>query len=202
MNAREIFNIWAPHGALWTDWAKPVLFTQLDKANPGGFVSLEIPCIPYAAELQKNTAVIIDLPDYRAVNEGLALAELGFRPVPLYNLSLGQQNAMCLLQNGNIQLALTQGAELLKKISIPQHAPPAFLLDENRTRSYKMNVSVFDNSYDIYGQDLPSAEYFLKHGISTILLRAKKLQRDLKPILQTLQKNGLKIVTAGSEPLT
>ena len=79
-------------------------------------------------------------------------------------------------------------------MEISNDAPPTFLLDSNRMNRFKMNVSVFDNSWDIYAQDLPSAEYFLKNGINKIIVRGEKIQKDLRKILYKFQKKGIKIL--------
>ena len=64
-----------------------------------------------------------------------------------------------------------------------------------------MNESVFDNSWDIYAQDIPSAEYFLKNDIHKIIVRSDSIQEDLKKILYKIQSKGLEIFfTDGYEP--
>ena len=60
----------------------------------------------------------------------------------------------------------------------------------------KMNPSVFDNSWDIYAQDIPSAEYFLKNGICNIIVRGDCIQKDLKKILYPFQLKGINIFLA------
>ena len=37
-----------------------------------------------------------------------------------------------------------------EKLEIKEDAMPAFLTDRNRLQRYKMDVSVFDNSWDVY----------------------------------------------------
>ena len=85
-------------------------------------------------------------------------------------------------------------------MEIDKNAPPAFLLDSNRMNRYKMNLSVFDNSWDIYAQDLPSAEYFLKNGINKMIVRGEAIQTDLQKILYSFQQKGISIyLTNGYE---
>ena len=67
----------------------------------------------------------------------------------------------------------------MKKIEIKENANPVFLLDLNRLNRYKISDSLFDNSYDIYDQDLPSAKFFLDNGIDTIIVRSEKIEKDL-----------------------
>lgn len=97
------------------------------------------------------------------------------------------------VNNHAIEIGLIQGASELKKMKIEENAPPAFLLDSNRMNRLKMNVSVFDNSWDIYDQDLPTAEYFIKNDINKIIVRGEKLNKDLKRILYKFQKKKIKI---------
>ena len=78
-------------------------------------------------------------------------------------------------------------------MKIEKDAPPAFLLDSNRMNRHKMNESIFDNSWDIYAQDMPSAEYLLNNGICKIIVISEKLQKDLKKILYKFQKKRIKI---------
>ena len=202
MTGRDAFKIWAPAGAKWVDWARPGPFAAMNddhRQNPGGRFAL--PSILYITEPQENTAIVVDLPSYDGVEEGVALAGLGIRPIPLYNGTTTQEGAMPLVENHAIEAALLWGATELKKIPIAENAPPAFLLDSNRMHRYKMNVSVFDNSWDLYAQDIPSAEYFLANGIRKIIVRGSAIQKDLAKILYTFQKKGISILfTNGYDP--
>ena len=83
------------------------------------------------------------------------------------------------------------GGELLKNININNNANPAFLLDSNRTNTYRSNESIFDNSWDLYGQDIPSVEYFKKNGIKKIIVVGVKIQRDLRKIFFKFQDEGI-----------
>jgi len=194
MTGKETFEIWAPTGARWVDWVRPVPFVQIDnpeKENP--IMNCMIAEINYV-ELKTNIAVILDLPDYDSIKEGIALARLGFRPIPLYNGTNEPKGTMALVSNHGIESALIWGAGELKKMSISNEAPPVFLLDSNRVHRFKMNVSVFDNSWDLYDQDIPSAEYFLEKGINKIIVRGDSIQKDLIKILYKFQKKGLTIL--------
>ena len=101
---------------------------------------------------------------------------------------------MALVENHTIQSALICGTSELEKLKISDNAPPVFLLDSNRTHRFKMNASIFDNSWDLYDQDMPSAEYFLKNKIDKIIVRGEKIQKDLSKILYKFQKKGIKIL--------
>lgn len=195
MTGRDAFKIWAPAGVKWAAWARPVPFVAVGDAL-GQIAALNpaIPDIIYMAAAPPNTAVIADMPGPDSVKEGLALAKMGFRPVPLYNGTNGQEGAMALVDSPAIANALQWGAGELEKIKISPDAPPAFLLDSNRTHRYRMDASVFDNSWDIYDQDMPSARYLLSGGIGRVIVRAETIQKDLGKILYKFQKAGIAIL--------
>lgn len=194
MTGRDIFKVWAPVESRWVDWVRPVPFIAINESYTNGTINFSIPNINYINELPENTAIILDTPGYDSVKEGLALAKLGFRPIPLYNGTNEQYGAMALVDNHTIEHALVWGASELKTIKISKDAPPVFLLDSNRTHRFKMNVSVFDNSWDLYNQDIPSAEYFLKNGINKIIVRGEKIQKDIIRILYKFQQKGITIL--------
>ena len=201
MTGRDIFKIWAPRGAKWVEWVRPVPFVGIDENFEGYEVeNFVIPKINYIKEFTTNTAIFIDLPGNNSIKEGLAVAKLGFRPIPIYNGTDEQKGAMATVDNKAIKIGLIKGAIELQNIQIRKNAPPAFLLDTNRMNRYKMNPSVFDNSWDIYAQDIPSAEYFLKNDINKIIIIGKIIHKDLKIILYPFQQKGISIyLTNGYE---
>ena len=195
MKGKDIYKIWAPSEAKWTQWLRPVPFVQIDnELKINEFCNFFIPTINYIKEIPTDTAIIVDIPSYSGIKEGIALARIGFRPIPLYNGTNEQPGAMPVVDNNSIEMALIWGAMELEKIKIENDAPPVFLLDSNRMHRFKMDVSVFDNSWDIYDQDMPSAEYFLKNGIRKIVVRGEKIQKDLRKILYKFQKKKIKIL--------
>ena len=194
MTNRDIFKIWAPIDAKWTDWVRPVPFISINNGfEVHDYGNFKIEEIKYVSNLLLDTAIIVDMPSYEGIKEGIALAKIGFRPIPLYNGADEQKGAIATNNNNEIETGLIWGAIELKKVNIDNNASPAFLLDSNRTNRYKMDISVFDNSWDIYDQDMPTAKYFLDNGINKIIVRANSIQRDLKKILYKYQKNGIKI---------
>lgn len=194
MIGRDIFNIWATRGAKWTQWIRPVPFVAINEDFKSyDICEFTIPNITYINELPMDTAVIVDLSDDEGIKEGIALAKIGFRPIPVYNGTEPQEGVMATVDNNVIEYGLIKGAMELKNLTIANDAPPAFLLDSDRMNRYKMNESIFDNSWDIYPQDLPSAKYFLENGIDKIIVVGEKIQKDLKKILYKFQKEGIKI---------
>jgi len=196
MTGKDIFKIWAPSGARWIEWVKPVHFAAIDhkyEEQSNYVCNFTIPKIFYINDLKTDTAAILDLPGHDGIEEGLALAKLGFRPIPLYNGTNEQHGAMPLVDNRTIRKALIWGALELKDLKIADTALPVFLLDSNRAHGFRIDVSVFDNSWDLYGQDMPSPEYFLENGINKIIVRGEKIQKDLAKILYNYQKKGVSI---------
>ena len=156
MTGKEVFKIWAPTESKWTQWVRPVPFIQIDKdLKKYQIVNLIIPKINYLKNIDNNTAIIVDLYGKDSIEEGVALAYEGFRPIPIYNGTIEQQGAMPTTDNLEIIYGLLKGAKELENIKIDKDARPAFLLDSKRMNRYKMNASVFDNSWDIYYQDIP-----------------------------------------------
>lgn len=194
MTGKEIYKIWAPSDARWTDWVRPVLFVSIKDSHRSSIAyNFMIPSIHYFSKLPANTAIIVDLPGYHSINEGIALAGMGLRPIPLFNGTNEQTGAMALVDNHVIEDALIWGAAELEQLTILPGALPVFLLDTNRTHRFKMNVSVFDNSWDLYDQDLPSADYFQNHGIHNMIVRSEKIEDDVAKILYKFSGKGIKI---------
>ena len=195
MTGKDVYKIWAPPGAKWTDWCQPAPFTSInDLLCAYRICNFNIPEISYVSLMNMDTAIIVDVHGYDGIEEGLGLALMGCRPVPLYNGTMEQDGAMALVDNTSIAYALKWGASELTGISIDDDAAPVFLLDSDRLFRYKMDVSVFDNSWDVYDYNLPSAEYFKSNGINKIIVRSDKIHKDLAIILYGFQKKGITIL--------
>ncbi len=191
------YRIWAPDNAAWSEWAKPVLFAS---AAPTLLNSPPEPPEPeWAKSLGRGTAIIVDLPGQDGVLEGLALTKAGFRPVPLYNGVKGPGSAM-LVDVSGIIAALFGGAKTLYKTKLPINAPPAFLLDSNRLNGLGKQPGKFDNRWCIFPQDMPSAAYMTRNGISTVVVRSDKVRDDLSHILFRYQKQGIKVHLCTGSP--
>ena len=82
MTGKEVYKIWAPNGAKWVDWVRPVPFVQIDDEDFKIYKSgnFSIPKINYINELEKDTAIIVDLPEYYSINDGISLSKIGYRP--------------------------------------------------------------------------------------------------------------------------
>lgn len=194
MTNKEVYRIWAPVGKKWVDWVRPVPFVSMNEYFKNyNFSNLLVPEIDYIDESYANTAIIVDLPGVQSITEGIALAKSGYRPIPIYNGTIEQQGARATVDNQSVGMGLMWGAAKLKDIQISDEALPAFLLDSNRMNRFKMEVALFDNSWDIYHQDLPSAEYFIDNGIQKIVVIGEKVSKDLKKIFYEFLKKKIEI---------
>ncbi len=194
MTGKEIYKIWAPSGKKWVDWVRPVPFVEI-KENVKDYYSsnLRIPVLHQMKTPEKDMAVIVDLPGVESVTMGIALAQMGYRPIPIYNGTIEQSGARATVDNQSVTKALVWGAVELAKLDLPEDAPPAFLTDSNRLHRFKMEPSIFDNSWDVYPQDLPSADYFIQNNIRKILIIGESVSKDLQKILYEFQKKEIEI---------
>ena len=201
MTGREAFQIWALKEENWTIWVQSVAFVMYDKGvtagNNGNMFSIidrNLPVIYYLTKLQKDIAIFVDCPGYTGVNEGLALAKLGWRPIPLYKGTNETPGTTALIDNHEIENSLIWAADELGKMSFAKDAPPAFLIDYNRMYKIRKKSVIFDNGWDIFTEDIPTAKLFLENGIDKVLIRGNSILRDLKKVLYPCQKKGIKIL--------
>jgi hypothetical protein len=200
MTRTELYETWAPPGAIWSPWAKPVLFATLgtyrpDVSSKPEFVAMDLSWAPRPAE---GVALIVDLPDAASVHMGLALAERGFRPVPLYNTTPGFRAALPL---NALIAAVELGAEALTRLHLPPDAPPVFLLDQRRSKSRRsVGVGEYDNRWLVFPQDFPSANFLLARRIQRVVVVSPngRPADDLTHVLLRWQKAGLPIYAVDS----
>ena len=195
MLIKEIYRIWANPNNKWSAWARPVPFVALKYIeNNKEFIDYNIPKIYYLNECLKDTAIFLDIDGIDSIKEAISLAKIGYYPVPLFNGTNPSPGSTATTDNARVSHMLVWGASELKKISISFDAPPVFLLDDARLHRYKSSPKVFDNSWDIYHQDVPSAKYLLNNGIKNIIIRASKIHKDIGKILYEYQKFGINIL--------
>jgi glutathionylspermidine synthase len=197
---KSCYKAWAPANIKWSKWVRPVPFI-INETKKAQNIPYDSPGILYLENIPPDTAIILDLPGYSGILEGVALARKGLRPVPLYNGTTEQHGAIALVDNTGINSALLRFSYVLNELGIKDDAPPVFMLDSDRMNRYKVNVSVFDNSWDVYEQDMPSPEFLLNNGINSIILCGYRIQRDIHKILYKYQSKGITILyTSGIDP--
>ena len=137
---KEIYKIWAPFGCKWIDWVRPVPFIGIDEFKEvNEFIDYRLPNIGYLDMVSKDTAIIIDMQGVNSIKEGIALAKIGYRPIPIFNGTNPTLGSMSTTNNVIIEPLLVWGASQLKEIELEVNAPPVFLLDVNRLNRYKIN---------------------------------------------------------------
>jgi hypothetical protein len=178
MRKAEIFDAWARRSSVWAPWAKPVLFAHLPTviAAPE---SIAPEPLPHAPPASARTAIVLDLPGARAIPFALDLAHAGYQPVPLYNAVPGPSAGSEVVDVRPILGALAAAAPVMRTLFIVPDAPPAFLLDANRSHgTADPSPGRFDNRSVSLLTDFPSASFLQAHGIARVLL-----VRDQSPVL-------------------
>ncbi|HYU33068.1 MAG TPA: hypothetical protein VEW48_12980 [Thermoanaerobaculia bacterium] len=208
MDSAELFDVWAPAGAAWSPWAKPVLFAaqpSLPPPEPVAPMAEAAPLLP-RFQLTGSPAVVVDLPGARSVQAGLALAREGFRPVPLYN---GSDHPAALVSVQPIVREFETGAGSLAGLRLSPDAPPAFLLDAERQTPRGGVPGRYDNRWLVFPQDFPSASFLRSRQISRVVLLQEpgspQPAEDLAHVLRRWQEAGLEIFLThpgeGSSPV-
>ena len=193
MRGKEIYKIYAPNGAKWTDWVRPVPFVAIDTYNRKPIADWMERKAMFLKNYQQDTAIFVDLPGKESIELSIDLAYKGYRPIPIFNGTDEQPGSQATTNTYLIESCLINGSEKLKNIKLDNNANPAFLLDSYRTNRYRAKESIFDNSWDLYKQDIPSAEYFKQNGITKIIIVGDGIQRDLKKIFLKFQEKGIDI---------
>ena len=189
----EAYKIWAPDNALWTECAKPVLFASVRTGE--SFMNapaMDIPHISWLLARSLHTMIVVDLPGKQGIEEGLALARLGYRPVPLYNGVIAP-NVNSTISSFEIAAALYAGAETLRTLPLILSSPPVFLLDSNRMAGGKKTPGSYDNRWCVFPQDMPSAAFLSKQRIREVIVRTDVIRDDMAHILRRYQEQAFKI---------
>lgn len=188
------FTAWAPDESPWSLWAKPALFAGLRPVPPPTATpparNVDVAGFP---EPRDRMALVVDLPGRAGTDLGLALARVGYRPVPLYNCCSGTNAAVHVEP---IEDALRSGADELPRLKIRDDAPPVFLLDANRMQGPAPLPGRFDNRWLVFPQDFPSASYLRSRGIGRVLLVQEKEaapREDLAHVLRRWQLGGIEL---------
>ena len=194
MTDKEIYRIWAPLGKRWSEWVRPVPFVEIHEHSKAYSLTLhDVPVPDLSEEKFKDAAIIVDLPGAESVEAGLAYAKSGYRPIPLFNGTIEQSGARTTVDNQSVGMALVEGVKVVRELEFAEDALPVFMLDSNRLHRHRIDVTVFDNSWDIYAHDMPSADYFIKNNIHKIVVVGDFIGRDLRKILYGFQKKKLEI---------
>ncbi len=197
MNSLELFELWAPEGAPWSPWAKPVLFAAGSgipaHAHREWNEAQALASARWTPPAPGETALVLDLAGPVALALALATAARGWRPVPLFNSSPG---ADALVDNEPIRAGLLESAPALRTANLAEAAPPVFMLDSRRIQGVPVSGR-FDNRWVVFAQDLPSAARLQSSGIRRVLLvqdGRREPRSDLAHVLLRWQRAGLEIL--------
>jgi hypothetical protein len=231
MTVEELFEVWAPRGRTrggpdWSRWAKPVIFTAFRRADlepafrsvglePGASLpgsesdpdaptaEVPLPDVSWAPPAAERSAVVVDVQGADSAWYGLALAQRGYRPVPLYNASPSPypETASARVDLRLIMDVLLSQARRLRDMPIPDDAPPVFMIDSLRLAEGRMpdgwyELPHYDNRWVVLPQDFPSANLLLSSGIRQVLLvqdREGAPKNDLAHVLLRWQQAGIAI---------
>lgn len=193
MIGKEIYKIYAPENTKWTEWIRPVPFVAMDTYNRKPISNWLDRKVMFKNKYEKDTAIFIDLPGKESIELAISLARIGYRPIPLFNGTDEQIGSQATIDTYLIESCLINASEKLKNISLANDANPAFLLDSSRTNRYRSKESIFDNSWDLYKQDIPTSNYFKESGIYKIIVVGDSIQRDLRKIFFEFQNAGIEI---------
>ncbi|MEY2879253.1 MAG: hypothetical protein RLZZ15_1633 [Verrucomicrobiota bacterium] len=206
MDEKKLFETWAPSASPWSAWAKPAPFahftppaTPLMPLTRAPVNPIAITCAPAAAE---RVAVILVLSGAATVHAALALARVGYRPVPLFNScppapEYGVPPHECAVDARAILDALAATAPELAALSLPVDAPPAFLIDAARMRhGAPVSDGEFDNRAVVFAADFPSAGFLRGQSIRGAALihdTAVEVGEDLRHALRHWPADGISI---------
>ena len=220
MTREEVFLAWAPQESIWSPWVLPVPFAQLNCLDFTGAVAPEqAPPVPswVMGGGGGGQAYVVDISGRDAMQLGLALTNFGVRPVPVIDGSPGagdfyfSQNVESstkstwhpnvVVDMTELLRALCEGAARLKDIALSPVTMPAFLLDADRRTGHRpAQVGMYDNRWQVFAQDFPSAKFLLEHGVRGVLLvqeRKGQPQEDLAHVLLRWQERGIAIESVG-----
>ncbi len=210
MKPEQVFQVWAPEAARWSRWVKPVLFAHLAGAPQPAPVPEPAP--PFEASglpsADGTTVIVVDLPGAAGIDAGVALAEAGYQPVPLYNSvpwpgsGTAPASSAVAVDMAPVMAALLAATSRLGGLRLPGDAPPAFLLDARRRigDAGALEPPAFDNRSVSLPTDFPSANLLLSCGLRRVAVvqpRDEQPQADLAHTLRRWQEAGMEIAVMG-----
>jgi len=201
MTPEELYSIWAPEESVWSPWVSPVPFVGLNCAgrNPTGIAPSIVEGDVYR---RTSTACVLDLPGDESIRFAFGLANLGFRPVPIFNAAPGPEGTSVLSMRFILD-ALCWGSRLLRQSVLAHDAPPAFVVDANRLRINSRPEQTFDNRWMLFPQDFPSAGFLREHGVTRVVVVSRDdsvPDEDLVHVLLRWHQAGIEVLAVASTP--
>ncbi len=198
MEKHKLFDVWSPSDSIWSPWVKPVLFAHFVERDCGVAPPV-LADVDWAPPFTNRTAIVVELPGVDSVAVGMALARLGYRPVPLFNACpppAGSGSGV--IDVGSILDTLVRSTPELAQLSLPFDAPPAFLLDAHRNLPLTApTAGSFDNRSIVFTTDFPSALFLHQQRLAAVLLvtdASRLISRDLAGVLRTWQRGDISLL--------
>jgi hypothetical protein len=201
--------MWAPSSCVWAPWVSPVPFTNLecrDFDSPAFTPRNKGEWLPNSAD--PGRGLVINLRGEYSLGLSIELARRGWRPVPIFNASPPPveeksrqskqiQNEIAALNIAPIRRLLCELAPTLAALPLSDSAPPAFLIDSERsTGHFHREPGMFDNRWKLYPQDFPSGVVLLQNGVSRVTLVQEEVNSysdDMRQVLLKWQSEGIEI---------
>jgi hypothetical protein len=205
MTRDEVFEAWAPAGGTWSNWVKPAPFAHLPRDLPPE-PDMPPPDVSWVPAPGEGVALVVDLPGATSVHFGMALAGIGYQPVPLFNaipppVEPGQPAPpadVSVVPVEPILSALVRGADWMRAHPPAADAPPAFLIDADRQSARRdLSPGAFDNRSVVFVTDFPSATLLTGHEITRAVLARREpgtIGKDLRHSLQLWQQGGMSLM--------
>ncbi|MBL0871078.1 MAG: hypothetical protein IBJ18_10930 [Phycisphaerales bacterium] len=204
-----IFETWAPHGSIWSAWAKPVLFLQMTESMSSERYNVHDPALIERLRQQvpeligrsggRRTALVFDLPGASSIFAGLEAARHGFRPVPMFNCTTGPGADVIPIRS--LVESLRMAGAALRAMRLSDASPPAFLIDSDRLGGPDSIVPkplTFDNRWIVFPQDFPSGLYLRRQGIDSVLVirsaGSSVPLHDLNAVMQGWIQDGVQVL--------
>lgn len=173
MNREHVLTRWMNAAGPWSQFVKPALIAQLSESD--------VPWRPDDAQAgwaptDGETMLVVDLPAPHSVALGVALADLGFCVVPMFNTTRGTSEVV---PTPPIVAVLWGAAERLGRVGSSPVGPPVFLLDRNRQHiGIPLEDGDFDNRWYVFAADFPSPELLAERGIHRVTVVAREVPSD------------------------
>jgi hypothetical protein len=176
ITGEQAFISWTAAAGPWARWIKPSLFA------PEYFVNqMDDEALPNVGWLPQpnDTALVLDLASPGVVRMGVALAQRGYCPVPMFNTTSAFKE---LFPAAHVADTLLRESI---RLSSRTSGPPAFLLDVRRevTQVVWPQVGDYDNRWYVFASDFPTEQALKAAGIHKLLVVCEQLNTDLRDAL-------------------
>lgn len=199
MDARSLYEIWAPPNALWSPWAKPVLFAHIPLA--GKQPAAVPPQTQYPPNVPKPHGGRFSWIYQVSTRSSSAWSShaSGFdrcrclTPVRPRQGFLMPRRVPEVVPVTPMLSALIEGAVRLELAGLAEDAAQAFLLDANRLGGQNpIDPGWFDNRSVLFATDLPSAKFLFEHRITSVqVIHRGALAEDLLDVLRDWNRQGM-----------